>query len=131
MNLPSSSSLKTIAAQIMANPHGILAADESNKSADKRFASLNIPSSPETHRKYRQLLFTTPHIEDYLSGVIFYDETIRQSTDDGTPFPQYLLNKGILPGIKVDKGLLPLDNFPDETITEGLDGLAERSREYY
>ena len=115
----------------MATPRGILAADESNKSADKRFASLNIPSSPETHRKYRQLLLTAPGIEEYLSGVIFYDETIRQATDDGTPFPQYLLGKGILPGIKVDKGLIPLDNFPDETITEGLDGLAARLKEYY
>lgn len=124
-------SIQSIAKRILADPHGILAADESNKSADKRFASLNIPSSPETHRKYRQLLMTTPDIEHYLSGVIFYDETIRQSTDEGTTFPQYLSQKGIIPGIKVDKGLIPLDNFKDETVTEGLDGLADRLKEYY
>jgi fructose-bisphosphate aldolase class I len=126
-----SESLQSIAGKILSDPHGILAADESNKSADKRFESLNIPSSPETHRKYRQLLLTTPNIEQYLSGVIFYDETIRQATDDGTAFPQYLIQKGIIPGIKVDKGLIPLDNFADETITEGLDGLADRLKEYY
>lgn len=113
-------------------PHkGLLAADESTKSASVRFQTLGIPCTDETRRQYRQMLITTPGIEAYLSGVIFYDETIRQSTDDGTPFPQYLESKGIVPGIKVDKGLVPLDNFDGETITEGLDGLGDRLSEYY
>lgn len=110
----------------MVSPKGLLAADESNKSATKRFESLNIPSSPETRRQYRQLLLTTPNLEKYISGVIFYEETIGQSTDDGTPFTQYLAKKGILTGIKVDKGLVELTNFAPEQITEGLDGLADR-----
>lgn len=116
---------------LFADNKGLLAADESSKSAQKRFDALGIPCTEETRRQYRQMLMTTPGIEDFLSGVIFYDETIRQSTDDGTPFPKYLESKGILAGIKVDKGLVELDNFAPETITEGLDGLAERLKEYY
>lgn len=116
---------------LFADKKGLLAADESSKSAQKRFDALGIPSTDETRRQYRQMLMTAPGIEEYLSGVIFYDETIRQATDDGTPFPQYLQSKGIVPGIKVDKGLVDLDNFTGETITEGLDGLAERLKEYY
>lgn len=115
---------------LFANNKGLLAADESNKSALKRFDSLGIPCTEETRRQYRQMLITTPNIEKYLSGVIFYDETIKQSTDDGVPFPKYLANKGIISGIKVDKGLVSLDNFNNETITEGLDGLAQRLAEY-
>lgn len=116
---------------LFAENKGLLAADESSKSAQKRFDALGIPCTDETRRQYRQMLMTTPDIEEYLSGVIFYDETIRQATDDGIPFPQYLESKGIVPGIKVDKGLVDLDNFTGETITEGLDGLAERLKEYY
>lgn len=110
----------------MVSPKGLLAADESNKSATKRFESLNIPSNAETRRQYRQMLLTTPNLEKYISGVIFYEETIGQSTDDGTPFTQYLAKKGILTGIKVDKGLVELTNFAPEQITEGVDGLADR-----
>lgn len=116
---------------LFADHKGLLAADESSKSAQKRFDALSIPCTDETRRQYRQMLITTPGIDEYLSGVIFYDETIRQSTDDGQTFPAYLQAHGVVPGIKVDKGLVPLDNFPDETVTEGLDGLAERLKEYY
>ena len=129
--MDSISSLKSTTDQLFAKYKGLLAADESPKNATKRFASLNIDCTEETRRQYRQMLITTPGIEQYVSGVIFHDETIRQATDDGTSFPQLLLSKGIVPGIKVDKGLVPLDNFPDETITEGLDGLAIRMKEYY
>lgn len=125
------SNLKDTTKALFADHKGLLAADESGKSAQKRFDALNIPCTDETRRQYRQMLLTTPGITDYLSGVIFYDETFRQSTDDGQTFPAYLEAQGIVPGIKVDKGLIPLDNYPDETITEGLDGLAERMKEYY
>lgn len=124
-------SLHQIAQQMMAPHKGLLAADESTKSASIRFQALGIPSTEETRRQYRQLLITTPGIEQYLSGVIFYDETIRQSTDAGAPFPSYLISKGILPGIKVDKGLVPLDGFAGATVTEGLDGLSARMKDYY
>lgn len=117
--------------KLLAPRKGLLAADESTKSASVRFQTLGIPCTDETRRQYRQMLITTPGIEEYLSGVIFYDETIRQATDDGTLFPAYLESKGIVPGIKVDKGLVPLDNFEGETITEGLDGLGDRLAEYY
>lgn len=116
---------------LFADSKGILAADESSKSAQKRFDSLGIPCTEETRRQYRQMLITTPGIEKYLSGVIFYDETIRQATDSGIPFPKYLSDNGIIPGVKVDQGLVELDNFKPETITEGLDGLAGRLTEYY
>lgn len=127
----SSSSLHAIAQALLAPEKGLLAADESPKSAQKRFDALTIESSDETRRQYREMLMTTPGIEAYLSGVIFQDETIRQTTSDGTPFTSYLQSKNIIPGIKVDKGLIPLDNFADETITEGLDGLGLRMKEYY
>ncbi len=123
--------LHATVSKLLAPHKGLLAADESTKSASVRFQTLGIPCTDETRRQYRQMLITTPGIEAYLSGVIFYDETIRQSTDDGTPFPQYLETQGIIPGIKVDKGLVPLDNFDGETITEGLDGLGDRLSEYY
>lgn len=116
---------------MMISPKGLLAADESNKSAKKRFDALGIECSEETRRQYRQLLITAPKFAQYISGVIFYDETIRQATDDGTPFTQLLEAEGVLPGIKVDKGLVEFTNFAPETITEGLDGLAERLTEYY
>ncbi len=124
-------SLSAIANQLLVDPKGLLAADESTKSANKRLAALNIEQSEEMRRIYRQLLFTAPNVAQYISGVILYDETIRQTTDNGKPFAEYLQEQGIVPGIKVDAGLVDLTNFPGETVTEGLDGLAARLAEYY
>jgi fructose-bisphosphate aldolase class I len=109
---------------------GILAADESSPTITKRFAGIGAESSEESRRQYREMLFTTPGAGDYISGVILYDETLRQSTRDGVPFAKYLSDRGMIPGIKVDKGAKPLAAFPGETITEGLDGLRERLDEY-
>ncbi len=116
---------------LMAPGKGILAADESTKSAQKRFDALSIPFNEEARRQWRQLLISTPNSQDFLSGVIFYDETIRQRDDSGKSFPQLLIEQGVLPGIKVDAGLVDLNNFPQEQITEGLDGLDVRLKEYY
>jgi len=110
---------------------GILAADESSGTIKKRFDSIDVESTEESRRAYRDLLFTTPGAEEFISGVILYDETLRQSAADGTPFPKLLESKGIIPGIKVDMGAKPLAGSPDETITEGLDGLRERLEAYY
>lgn len=121
--------LKQIAKAMVAPAKGILAADESSKTIQKRFDKIGLTSTPDTNLSYRKILFTTPGIEDYISGVILYDETIRQSID-GNPVPQFLENKGILPGIKVDKGAVDLPNFTGEKITEGLDGLRKRLEEY-
>lgn len=121
--------LKQTAQQMVALGKGILAADESPKTIQKRFDKISLQSTPETNLAYRQMLFATPGIEQYISGVILYDETIRQSID-GKTMPQYLESKGILPGIKVDKGAVDLPNFPGEKITEGLDGLKDRLEEY-
>ena len=121
--------LKSTAQQMVAPAKGILAADESSKTIQKRFDKIDLTSTPETNLSYRQMLFTAEGIEQYISGVILYDETIRQSIS-GTPVPQFLESKGILPGIKVDKGAVDLPNFPGEKITEGLDGLAKRMEEY-
>lgn len=119
-------------AQAMVAPgKGILAADESCSTANKRFEKLGIPTTEEMRRAYREMLFTAPGIGDFFSGVILFDETIRQSTKDGTPFTQVLLNAGIIPGIKLDAGAKPLAKAPDETVTEGLDGLRDRIAEYY
>lgn len=107
----------------------ILAADESTSTIKKRLASIGVESSPEINRQYRQLLFATVGIEQYVSGVILYDETIRQSTDNNVPFPKLLQNKNIAPGIKVDNGTVKVPNSTD-TITEGLEGLADRFKEY-
>ncbi len=122
--------LSQTAKALVADGKGILAADESSGTIAKRFAGVNLESTPENHRLYRQLLFTTNGIEQFLSGVIMYDETIRQIADDGTPFPQVLASKGIIPGIKVDKGAKDLPFFSGEKVTEGLDGLRERLMEY-
>lgn len=122
--------LKATAKAMVAPGKGLLAADESSGTADKRFASVGVESSEENRRKYRQLLFTTPDVEQYLSGVILYDETLRQKDDSGTPFAKVLSDKGILPGIKVDKGAKDLALHPGEKFTEGLDGLRERFAEY-
>lgn len=119
-------------AQAMAAPgKGILAADESSPTIKKRFDSIGTESTEENRRTYREMLFTSGGAAEYISGVILFDETIRQSTSDGTPFPQYLTDLGIIPGIKVDTGAKPLAGFPEETVTEGLDGLRDRLTEYY
>jgi fructose-bisphosphate aldolase, class I len=123
--------LETIAKALVAEGKGILAADESEGTIKKRFDSIDVESTEENRRAYRELLFTTEGAEEFISGVIMFDETIRQSTSDGTPFPQLLESKGIIPGIKVDKGAKPLALAEGETVTEGLDGLRERLAEYY
>ena len=123
--------LKAIAESIVADDKGILAADESTGTIKKRFDSIGVESTEENRRAYRNLLFTTPGFEEFVGGVILYDETIRQSSDDGTPFAELLAAKGVVPGIKVDTGAKPLAGAPGETVTEGLDGLRERLAEYY
>jgi fructose-bisphosphate aldolase, class I len=115
---------------LVAEGKGILAADESTGTIKKRFDSIGTESTEETRRAYRDLLFTTEGAEEFISGVILYDETIRQSAADGTPFPKLLESKGIIPGIKVDTGAKPLALAEGETITEGLDGLRGRLEEY-
>jgi fructose-bisphosphate aldolase class I len=122
--------LETTAKELVAEGKGILAADESDGTIKKRFDSIGVESTEENRRAYRELLFTTEGIEDSISGVILYDETIRQSAADGTPFPKLLADRGIIPGIKVDKGAKPLAGAEGETVTEGLDGLRERLDEY-
>jgi len=122
--------LQETARAIVAEGKGILAADESDSTIKKRFDSIDVESTEEDRRAYRDLLFTTEGVEEYISGVILFDETIRQKSADGTPFPELLASKGIIPGIKVDKGAKPLALAEDETITEGLDGLRERLAEY-
>src|SRR5205823_4270946 len=122
--------LQEIARAIVAEGKGILAADESTGTIKKRFDSIGVESTEETRRAYRELLFTTEGVEDYISGVILYDETIRQASSDGTPFPKLLESKGVIPGIKVDKGAKPLAHAEGETITEGLDALRERLEGY-
>ncbi|MEN3313491.1 MAG: fructose-bisphosphate aldolase, class, partial [Actinomycetota bacterium] len=117
--------LERTAEQIVADGKGILAADESNGTIKKRFDSIGTESTEETRRAYRELLFTTEGAEEFIGGVILYDETIRQKASDGTPFPQLLESKGIVPGIKVDTGAKPLALADGETVTEGLDGLRE------
>ena len=126
----SATDLAAVAQAMVAPGRGVLAADESNATITKRFAALDIESTEENRRAYRDTLLSTPGIEEYISGVILYDETIRQKADDGTPFPELLASKGILPGIKVDTGSKPLALDNDEQVTEGLDGLRERIAEY-
>jgi fructose-bisphosphate aldolase class I len=116
---------------MVAKGKGILAADESGGTIKKRFDGIKLESTEEARRTYREMLFTTPNVADHISGVILYDETLRQKTKDGTPFAQHLTKLGIVPGIKVDMGAKPFANFPNETITEGLDGLRERLAEYH
>jgi fructose-bisphosphate aldolase class I len=123
--------LEEIAQALVAPGKGILAADESSGTIKKRFDSIGVESTEEARRAYRDLLFTTDGVEEFISGVILYDETIRQSDSDGTPFPKLLESKGIIPGIKVDLGAKDLANAPGEKVTEGLDGLRERFAEYY
>ena len=115
---------------LVAEGKGILAADESEGTIKKRFDSIGVESTEDNRRAYRELRFTADGAEEYISGVILFDETIRQSASDGTPFPKLLESKGVIPGIKVDKGAKPLALSDGETITEGLDGLRERFAEY-
>jgi fructose-bisphosphate aldolase class I len=122
--------LETVAQALVAPGKGTLAADESSGSIATRFDAVGVSSTPETRRAYRELLFTTPGIEEFISGVILFDETIRQATGNGTPFARVLSDRGIIPGIKVDAGARPLALAPGETITEGLDGLRERFEEF-
>ncbi len=123
--------LASIAQSIMQQGKGILAADESFPSIEKRFKSIGIESTEENRRAYRDLLLTAEGSEEFISGVILFDETIRQKAGDGTPFPQALSKRGIIPGIKVDKGAKDMPGFPGEKITEGLDGLRDRLKEYH
>ena len=122
--------LRATARQLVAPGRGILAADESTGTIKKRLDTIGVESTEENRRAYRDMLLTTPGLGEHISGVILFDETIRQSASDGTPFPALLAALGIVPGIKVDTGAKPLASFPGETITEGLDGLRERLAEY-
>jgi fructose-bisphosphate aldolase class I len=122
--------LESVARALVARGKGILAADESQPTMAKRLAALGIEDTEEQRRRYRQMLFTTPGLGAYISGVILFDETLRQHADDGAPFPEVLARQGIVPGIKVDKGTKPLAGASGEVITEGLDGLRERLTEY-
>jgi fructose-bisphosphate aldolase class I len=122
--------LQSTAKALVADGKGILAADESTGTIKKRLDSIGVESTEETRRAYRELLFTTEGVEEFISGVIMFDETIRQSASDGTPFAKLLESKGIIPGIKVDEGAKPLALADGETITEGLDGLRGRLEEY-
>jgi fructose-bisphosphate aldolase class I len=123
--------LSKTAAAMVARGKGILAADESSGTCDIRFKSINTACTEESRRTYRGLLFTTPGAEQFISGVILYDETMRQKTNDGMLFPDYMTKKGILPGIKVDTGAKNLALCPGEKVTEGLDGLRERLAAYF
>lgn len=123
--------LEQIARAMVADGKGILAADESKPTMSKRLEHVGVEPSEESRRRWRELLFTTEGIEDQISGVILFDETMRQTTADGTPFPQYLASRGIIPGIKVDTGAKVLPGSPKEKMTEGLDGLRERLAEYH
>ena len=123
--------LSKTAAAMVAKGKGILAADESSGTCETRFKSVGVECTEESRRNYRGLLFATPGVEQFLSGVILFDETIRQKNADGVPFSDYLAKKGIIPGIKVDKGAHDLALAPGEKVTEGLDGLAQRLKEYF
>jgi fructose-bisphosphate aldolase class I len=122
--------LEEIATFIVADGKGILAADESNPTCGKRFDSIGVESTEENRRDYREMLFRSKGMKGNIGGVILFDETIRQSAADGTLLREIILKQGALPGIKVDKGLQPIENFPGETVTVGLDGLDERLKEY-
>jgi fructose-bisphosphate aldolase class I len=122
--------LKSVANAIVARQKGVLAADESSPTIKKRFDSIQVESTEENRRRYREILFTADGIERHVGGVILFDETLRQSTRDGVPFPKLLSSRGIVPGIKVDKGAKALALYPGDRVTEGLDGLRERLAEY-
>ena len=126
----STQELENVAQAMVAKGKGILAADESMGTIKRRFDSIKIESNESNRRAYRELLFSTNGLEEAISGVILFDETIRTAASDGTPFPQLLAKKGIMPGIKVDKGPVDIPGFPGEVVTEGLDGLRTRIKEY-
>jgi fructose-bisphosphate aldolase class I len=123
-------SLHATARALVEPGKGILAADESHPTMTKRLARIGVESTERVRRDYRELLLSTPRLSEHISGVILFDETIRQTRSSGVPFAQGLLRAGIIPGIKVDAGLTPLPRFPDESITQGLDGLPDRLAEY-
>jgi fructose-bisphosphate aldolase class I len=129
--LMTSHDLESVALALVAEGKGILAADETIPTMTRRFDTLSIRSSEESRRIYREMLFTSPGAAEFISGVIMYDETIRQKSSRGTPLAEALAAQGILPGIKVDTGAKPLAGSPNETVTEGLDGLRNRLREYH
>ncbi|MBT8131978.1 MAG: fructose-bisphosphate aldolase class I, partial [Gammaproteobacteria bacterium] len=122
--------LNSVARAMVGPGKGILAADESSPTIKKRFDQINTESTEENRRLYRQMLFTTPGAEQYIGGVILFEETLGQSTDGNVPFPKLLARKGMIPGIKVDKGAKALAGLPGETVTEGLDGLRDRLAAY-
>jgi fructose-bisphosphate aldolase class I len=124
------SDLHATAEAMVAGGKGILAADESTSTIGRRFAEIGVESTPENRRGYREALFGAPDLASYISGVIMYDETIRQQMSDGTPMPEYIASRGMIPGIKVDRGLVPFGPDSKEEITEGLDGLGGRFVEY-
>jgi fructose-bisphosphate aldolase class I len=126
----SKQALESVAQALVAKGKGILAADESMGTIKRRFDSIKIESNENNRRAYREMLFATQGVEEAISGVILFDETIRTKASDGTPFPELLAKKGIIPGIKVDKGPVDLPEFPGEVVTEGLDGLRGRLKEY-
>jgi fructose-bisphosphate aldolase class I len=126
----SAASLQATALALVAEGKGILAADESGGTIKKRFDGIQVESTEANRRDYRELLFTTPDVGDHISGVILFDETLRQDAANGTPLVEVLQDAGIIPGIKVDTGAKPLAGHPEETVTEGLDGLRERLEEY-
>ena len=126
----SSLHLTETASALVADDKGLLAMDESTPTCDKRFAKLGIPQTEEARRAYRELIVTTPGLGESISGVILYDETIRQQKKDGTPFLKVIADAGIIPGIKVDAGAKAMAGYPGEKITEGLDGLRDRLKEY-
>ncbi len=123
--------LETTAAALVAPHKGILAADESTGTIEKRFKTISLANTEENRRAYRELLFTTKGFGDHISGVILYDETIRQKTKDGVPFTKVLQSAGSIPGIKVDMGTWAMPGSPEEKLTQGLDGLRERLKEYH
>ena len=122
--------LAETARAMVAAGKGIIAIDESNNTIKKRFDGVGIECTEGNRRDYRQLLLTTPNLSQHISGAILFDETLRQKTKDGVPFTKVMMDAGILPGIKVDKGPQPLAGFPGEVVTEGLDGLRDRLKEY-
>ncbi len=126
----STTELASVAQAMVAPGRGILAADESSPTIKKRFDTIGVESTEEARRAYRELLFSAEGVKEYISGVILFDETLRQSAADGTPFSKLLSGSDIIPGIKVDKGAKPLAGFPGEKVTEGLDGLRDRLAEY-
>ena len=122
--------LAETARAMVAPGKGIIAIDESTNTIKKRFEGVGIENTEENRRRYREMLLTTPNLNEHISGAILYDETLRQKTSDGVPFAKYMMDRGMLPGIKVDKGPVPLAGFPGEVVTEGLDGLRQRLEEY-